>query len=140
MMRPLRGLREKLVPRASGRVVEIGVGNRDELRYYAGVESVHGIEPDPHMLARARARADEAPAFPSSSSRSGAEALPYDDATFDYGGGDVGALYDPRSRARGARRSYACSSRAAACCSSSTVPLAIPRGGRAAEKARRRCG
>ena len=82
MMRPLRGLREKLVPRASGRVVEIGVGTGMNFAYYAGVESVHGIEPDPHMLARARARAEKL-RFPIELEQVGAEALPYDDATFD---------------------------------------------------------
>jgi ubiquinone/menaquinone biosynthesis C-methylase UbiE len=82
MMRPLRPLREKLVPLATGRVVEIGVGTGMNFDYYAGVDSVHGVEPDPHMLARARSRAATV-SVPIELTQAGAEALPYDDASFD---------------------------------------------------------
>jgi SAM-dependent methyltransferase len=82
MMWPLRELREKVVPLATGRVVEIGVGTGMNFPYYAAADSVHGVEPDPHMLKRARARAAQI-GFPIELRQAGAEALPYDDASFD---------------------------------------------------------
>jgi ubiquinone/menaquinone biosynthesis C-methylase UbiE len=82
MMWSLKPLRAKVVPQASGRVVEIGVGTGMNFSYYGGVESVHGIEPDPHMLRRARRRAERL-RFPIELAQAGAEALPYDDQSFD---------------------------------------------------------
>jgi ubiquinone/menaquinone biosynthesis C-methylase UbiE len=82
IMWPLLPLRRKVVPAAAGRVVEIGVGTGANFPYYAEVESVAGVEPDPHMLARARARAKEV-GLPIDLHEAGAEALPFPDASFD---------------------------------------------------------
>jgi len=82
VMWTLKPLREKIVPEAHGRVVEIGVGTGMNFPYYRDIESLHGIEPDPHMLRRARARADRL-RLPVELTQAGAEALPYDDASFD---------------------------------------------------------
>ena len=57
--RQLRRYRHTLVPRARGRVLEIGVGSGLNLPFYgAGVESVIGIDPSARLLAMARRIAD----------------------------------------------------------------------------------
>lgn len=81
-MRPLDKVRGRVVPGARGRVLEIGVGTGLNLPHYGDVEAVIAIEPDPFMMRRAAARAR------ASSARvmlveASAEALPYDDETFD---------------------------------------------------------
>ena len=62
---PVRRQRAKIVPRAEGRVLEIGLGSGLNLPYYdaARVETVIGLEPAGEMLARAGRRIAEAP-FP----------------------------------------------------------------------------
>lgn len=84
VMAPLAGMRRAVVADAGGAVLEIGVGTGLNLGLYdaARVESVVGVEPDPHMLRRARARADEA-AVPVELTGDGAEALPFADGQFD---------------------------------------------------------
>lgn len=78
----LDGSREWVGARASGRVLEVAVGTGRSLPYYpAGIEVV-GIDLSPEMLAIARARAAEAGV--SADLRQGdAEALPFDDTSFD---------------------------------------------------------
>ncbi len=57
--RQLRRYRHALVPKARGRVLEIGVGSGLNLPFYgAGVESVIGIDPSHRLLAMARRTAD----------------------------------------------------------------------------------
>lgn len=76
--------RRRWVPRAHGRVLELGVGSGLNLAFYDRdrVERVDGIDPSPALLARARPRAAEAPvAVELHHAR--AEALPFADATFD---------------------------------------------------------
>jgi len=82
VMFSLRKPRARLVAEARGKVLEIGVGTGLNFRHYNGIESLEGIEPDPHMLARAQKRAARRP-FPVNLQRCGAEALPFADATFD---------------------------------------------------------
>ena len=82
IMWPLRKVRRELIPQARGRVLEIGVGTGSNLPLYRGVESVTGVEPDPHMLRRARKRAEKV-AFPVELHQQGAEALSFEDASFD---------------------------------------------------------
>jgi SAM-dependent methyltransferase len=84
LMRPMAPVRERVVPEARGRILEIGVGTGLNLPVYRAenVERLVGIDPDPHMLGRAEARFRAAP-FPTELVRAGAEALPFDDASFD---------------------------------------------------------
>lgn len=58
-LRPAMLQREKIVPLARGRVLEIGVGSGLNLPYYdAGkVSKLWGLDPSPEMLRRAEARA-----------------------------------------------------------------------------------
>jgi ubiquinone/menaquinone biosynthesis C-methylase UbiE len=81
-MWPLRNLRKKVVGRARGRVLEIGVGTGLNLQLYREIESLDGIEPDPYMLKRARARTGGLP-YPIELKQAGAEALPYEADIFD---------------------------------------------------------
>ncbi len=82
MMWPLRNLRKKIVPEARGRVLEIGVGTGLNFDQYRDIESLDGVEPDPHMMKRARSRAADLP-FPVELAQTGAEALPYAAESFD---------------------------------------------------------
>ena len=81
-MAPLAPLRPEVVEPARGRVLEIGVGTGLNLGLYRDVTEVHAIEPDPHMLRRAEARAREL-GVPVTFHATGAESLPFPDASFD---------------------------------------------------------
>ncbi len=81
VMAPMARLRPRVVRHARGRVLEIGVGTGLNLDLYTDVDRVDGIEPDPHMLARARRRLPAR--VPVDLHPAGAEALPFGDATFD---------------------------------------------------------
>lgn len=75
--------RAKLVPRASGTVVEIGIGSGLNLAHYTeAVTRVHGVDPSAELLAMARERARGRP-FELSLDEKPAEALPLDDASAD---------------------------------------------------------
>lgn len=80
-MRGLARHRPEVVGAATGRVLEIGVGTGLNLPLYGDVELV-GVEPDPHMLRRARARAATL-GRPVELLPASAEALPFPDASFD---------------------------------------------------------
>jgi SAM-dependent methyltransferase len=58
-MAPIAEQRRKVVPRASGVVLELGMGSGHNLGFYdpRKVTQVFGLEPDPGMLAKARGRA-----------------------------------------------------------------------------------
>lgn len=82
--RPIMKQRAKIVPLAAGRVLELGIGGGLNLSFYdpAKVTSVHGVDPSPGLRAKAVLAPrpegmiiDVAPGT--------AEALPFDDATFD---------------------------------------------------------
>lgn len=81
-MAPLARLRPGVVGAARGRVLEIGVGTGLNLGWYADDVDLVGIEPDPHMLGRARSRS-RALSRPVELVQVGAEALPFPDASFD---------------------------------------------------------
>lgn len=83
-MRPLYPARRLVVPQARGEVLEIGVGTGLNFPLYdpARVTRLVGVEPDPHMLRRARARA-QGVGFPVELHQVGAERLPFADARFD---------------------------------------------------------
>jgi ubiquinone/menaquinone biosynthesis C-methylase UbiE len=82
VMRPMYPARRLVVPEARGRVLEVGVGTGLNFDLYGGVESLTGVDPDPHMLARARPRATTLP-FPTTLHEAGAEHMPFADASFD---------------------------------------------------------
>lgn len=81
---PIMKQRAKIVPQAEGRVLELGIGMGRNLAFYdpAKVTELRGVDPSPEL--RAMAMAAERPAGLSVSIENGtAEALPYDDASFD---------------------------------------------------------
>jgi ubiquinone/menaquinone biosynthesis C-methylase UbiE len=82
--KPITKQREKIVPLARGRVLELGIGGGLNLRHYdpTVVWSVAGVDPSPEL--RARAAAAPRPEGLNVDVREGtAEALPFPDATFD---------------------------------------------------------
>jgi ubiquinone/menaquinone biosynthesis C-methylase UbiE len=76
--------RQRWVPRAHGRVLELGVGTGLNLAFYdpTRVEQVVAIDPSAALLARAQARATAAP-VPVELRAANAEALPFAAASFD---------------------------------------------------------
>lgn len=79
----LRRLREETLRGIHGRVLELGVGTGRNLPLYASaVERLFGIDPDEVMLGRAEKRARGLP-FPVELLLASAEALPFDDGSFD---------------------------------------------------------
>ena len=81
---PMMKQRAKVVPQARGKVLELGVGMGLNLRFYDPdkVESVAGVDPAAELRARAEA-APRDPRLTFSVSDGTAEALPFEDASFD---------------------------------------------------------
>jgi len=81
---PIMRQRAKIVPRASGRVLELGIGMGLNLSYYdpEKVSSVTGVDPAPELRAAALA-APRDPRLAVEVADGTAEALPFDDASFD---------------------------------------------------------
>jgi ubiquinone/menaquinone biosynthesis C-methylase UbiE len=75
--------REKLVAELTGNVLEIGVGEGANLPYYRQAAHIWAIEPDAKRAQRAQAVA-AACTIPITIDVTGAECLPYPDATFDH--------------------------------------------------------
>jgi len=75
--------RERLVAGLTGDVLEIGVGEGENLRYYRQARHVWAIEPSVERAQRAREVAAACP-IPMTIDVAGAEALPHADATFDH--------------------------------------------------------
>lgn len=81
-----RAVRAELIAAARGRTVEIGAGSGYNLPHYtSAVTELVVTEPSPHMLEHLRARLrDEPPPVGSwELVQTGAEALPFDDDSFD---------------------------------------------------------
>lgn len=74
--------REQLVADAGGRVLELGIGTGQNLRFYGTSAQVIGIEPDPGMLERAKRRGTDSPAEVQLVAGRG-ESLPFRDGAFD---------------------------------------------------------
>ena len=76
--------RAKIVPRASGRVLELGCGGGANFRYYdpARVTTLCGIDPSPELLERARAQIPQN-GIDFQIDPGVGEALPFADASFD---------------------------------------------------------
>ena len=76
-------VRTELAGGASGRVLEIGAGTGFNFPFYTDrANEIVAIEPDPHMLKRAKARAESA-TRPIELRQASAENLPFDDESFD---------------------------------------------------------
>ena len=76
--KPIMKQREKVVPLATGKVLELGIGGGLNLNFYnpLAVESVSGVDPSPEL--RRRAKEAERPAGLNVEVREGtAEALPF---------------------------------------------------------------
>jgi SAM-dependent methyltransferase len=82
--RPIARQRQKIVPRAAGRVLELGFGSGLNLAYYdkVSVREVVGLEPSSGMLERSRAAVAAAP-FPVSIETAAAETACLRPASFD---------------------------------------------------------
>jgi SAM-dependent methyltransferase len=74
--------REELCREAKGLVLEIGAGTGMNFRHYGSTNRVVAVEPEPHMLQRARDRARSAQ-IPITVLAAAAERLPFADETFD---------------------------------------------------------
>jgi ubiquinone/menaquinone biosynthesis C-methylase UbiE len=81
---PMMKQRTKVVPHAEGRVLELGVGMGLNLRFYdpAKVSEVLGVDPAPELRAAAEA-AERDPRLQVRVEDGTAEALPFDDTSFD---------------------------------------------------------
>jgi len=77
------GWRRRLVQDLTGDVLEIGVGEGENLAYYRQARQVWAIEPDAQRAAAARAVAAQL-ALPITVETAGAEALPYAEHAFDH--------------------------------------------------------
>ncbi|HET6518336.1 MAG TPA: class I SAM-dependent methyltransferase [Geminicoccaceae bacterium] len=81
--RQLVAPRERLLAATAGRVLEIGIGSGPNLPLYPrDTELVVGLDPSAELLARARREAAWTH-FPVQLHRGSAEAIPFDDGSFD---------------------------------------------------------
>src|SRR3546814_5849095 len=79
----LRRIRERLVPLARGRVLEVGCGSGRNLPYYGHrVKELWAIDPSPALLSKAYRRAKDLPFVVEFLERT-AEAIPMDDQSFE---------------------------------------------------------
>lgn len=75
--------RRRVIPAASGRVLEVGIGSGLNLPYYADtVAEVVGVDPSARLIEMARRAADDLPFRVAFATRS-AEVLPFEDGSFD---------------------------------------------------------
>ncbi len=81
---PVRRQRQKIVPLATGRVLEVGIGSGHNLAFYdpAKVERVIGLDPSAELRVRAEERVGEV-AFPVEFIGREAEDIPLADASVD---------------------------------------------------------
>ena len=83
-MKPFRKQREKVIPFASGRILEIGIGSGLNFNYYnkANVIEVFAVEPDGVLLKKAKQNA-ELNNIDLNIQQLKAEELPFDNDSFD---------------------------------------------------------
>ena len=82
--RLLSRIRPQVMGRVSGRVLEIGAGTGASFPYYPEDVHVVATEPDPYMLERARRRLAELGRTNIELRQAPAEALPFEDDSFDH--------------------------------------------------------
>lgn len=82
--KPILKQREKIVPQAEGRVLEMGMGSGINIRYYNPdkVEKIWGLEPSAGMRQKAKSRVESAP-FDLEWLDLPAEDIPLDDKSVD---------------------------------------------------------
>lgn len=82
--KPILKQRQKIVPQAEGRVLEIGMGSGINIRYYNPdkVEKIWGLEPSAGMRQKAKSRVESAP-FDLEWLDLPAEEIPLDDKSVD---------------------------------------------------------
>ncbi|MEO0713867.1 MAG: class I SAM-dependent methyltransferase [Pseudomonadota bacterium] len=83
--KPIMRQREKIVPKATGHVLELGCGSGTNFSYYdpSTVEHLTALEPSPEMLARARKAERDLRGIGVDFVEAGAEATPLDDNSVD---------------------------------------------------------
>ncbi len=75
--------RQRVIPAATGRVLEVGIGSGLNLPFYSNtVTEVVGVDPSARLIAMARRAADSLPFGVEFVDRT-AEAMPFDDRSFD---------------------------------------------------------
>lgn len=80
--KPMAKLRKQYVPRAKGRVLEIGIGSGHNLAHYQGVQAIVGLDPAPELTRMAQRRAAKAGVDVQILQASG-EQIPAQDGEFD---------------------------------------------------------
>ncbi|MEH7302919.1 MULTISPECIES: class I SAM-dependent methyltransferase [Neobacillus] len=75
-------IRNELISKAEGYVLEIGAGTGINFPLYKGVEKVTAIEPSPHMIERSLSKMKQT-VIPIEMVQASAEELPFEDNTFD---------------------------------------------------------
>lgn len=79
---PMGRHRRRVAGAAAGRVLEVGAGPGSNFAFYGPLEGLVALDPDPHMLRRARRNARRS-GRRAALVRASAEALPFADASFD---------------------------------------------------------
>lgn len=77
-------IRPRLMGEVQGLVLEIGAGNGHSFPFYPREARVMATDPDPHMLERAQKSLDQLGLTNIELRQASAEALPFDDASFDH--------------------------------------------------------
>ena len=83
--KPIMKQREKVVPYAEGRVLEVGCGSGTNFGLYdsSKVSQVFALEPDAQMIKKAQKRADAADGLNIEFMEAGGEAVPLEDSSVD---------------------------------------------------------